>query len=233
MNPKLKFIKNQSSLTGNMNVPQTFNSSLLNPPKSNTSLANFKLPATTSLSTGLNQGNKPVMGQSTTTSNPAATSTAPTTITPPTKLPPAGQQYVNSLANVKPTEAPLNPYNPTSGIRPPDTDQTATNAPKAPSATDTAFTEYIKALAPSQQVTSAKSAYNTAVADQSKTTAGFEGQGRGIPLGLVRGTQEKYLRQTQFNANPEKPSLQQQVWENWTEHIKACEAAGRLTFEIV
>ena len=72
MNPKLKFIKNQSGLTGNMNVAPTFNPSLLNPPTRNNSLSGLRLPPTTSVrNTGLNQGNKPVVGQSAITSNPA------------------------------------------------------------------------------------------------------------------------------------------------------------------
>jgi len=79
--------------------------------------------------------------------------------------------------------------------------------PIQPSSTDTAFAEYIKFLTPSAGVSTAKSAYNTAVADQSKAYSGFEGQGRGINTSLVRGQQEKYLRQTQ----PELARLQDEI----------------------
>lgn len=159
-------------------------------------------------------------------SNVGATSTKPTTITPPKtssnpltiQLPDSGQKYVQS--QLSPTD-PTNKYNTQTGQlntsysgytapsdpNTPTPNPTQNPTPSAPSATDAAFAEYIKSLQPSSAVTSAQSAYNDYVANQKTSISGLEGQGRGIPLSIVRGEQEKLLNQTQ----PEATRLQNDI----------------------
>jgi hypothetical protein len=63
-----------------------------------------------------------------------------------------------------------------------------------------AFKQYQQAQTNTADVTAAKQAYNDFVANLAKSKAGLEGQGRGIPLTLVRGQQEKLLGQNQPEA---------------------------------
>lgn len=127
-------------------------------------------------------------------SNSGATNTKPTTIAPPVLKTPAAESYMQSLG----TGAPVNNGLGQGDI--PNSPPSAPSVPQGPSATDLAFSEYIKALQPSLDVTNASTEYNDYVANQSKSISGLEGQGRGIPLGLVRGQQEKLLNQTQPEA---------------------------------
>lgn len=135
-----------------------------------------------------------------TTSNQSATK--PIVKTPTSTLSPEGQKFTQTLlggglASAGYVAPQANIVAGSTTSTPPVSTIPHSEIPKVPSATDTAFANYIKFLTPSAKVGETQSAYNTAVADQSKTYAGFEGQGRGIPTGIVRGTQEKYLRQTQ------------------------------------
>lgn len=151
--------------------------------------------------------------------NLGATATQTTPIAPATKssLSPLGQQYASTFNNQGSTggQAPLNPYNPTNGIVPPPTMPSgATNTPQPAAPKSTARDQYIAAYKAYQDaqrtnedVTNAKKTYNDFVANQAKSIAGLEGQGRGIPLQIVRGTQEKLLGQTQ----PEAQRLQNEI----------------------
>jgi len=108
------------------------------------------------------------------------------------------------------------PQDQTSGTTPPTGGSTSTSGGSTPPATTTpsskdnytsAYTSYIDSLKNTKNVSAAKTAYNDYVANQTKSIAAKEGQGRGIPLALVRGEQEKLLRQTQ----PEALRLQNEI----------------------
>ncbi len=137
------------------------------------------------------------------TSSVGATSTTPVTITPPKKNPvinsPEAKKFVsNQMTNTNPQVQGSNTMTP-----PIPTDNTPTYTPPASTAkTDylNAYKAYMEAQNNTGDITKAKTAYNDYVANQSKSVAGLEGQGRGIPLSLVRGEQEKLLRQTQPEA---------------------------------
>lgn len=156
-------------------------------PKVNMSVAPKPLsPSGSAYSTYLNNLKKPTTPVQTTMDTPAPKVTSPQ----PTNTP----------------QAPLNPYNPTNGIiptAPKGTVQTApTTAPK-PTQKDayiSAYKSYIDSLKESSDIKEAKQVYNDYVANIAKSKAGLEGQGRGIPLSIVRGTQEKLLGQTQPEA---------------------------------
>lgn len=88
------------------------------------------------------------------------------------------------------------------------------NAPSATTTTPSAKDAYIEAYKNYQNtqtqntdVANAKTAYNDFVANQAKSVAGQEGRGLGIPLQIVRGEQEKLLKQT----NPEATRLQNAI----------------------
>lgn len=136
-------------------------------------------------------------------SNAGATSPAPAAITPPATTTtsiqtPAAKNYIQSLSSNTGSSSGSVSGNMLSDQSIPN--PLTSNQPSQPSPTDLAFAEYIKALAPSQDVTNAETTYNDYTANQSKSVAGLEGQGRGIPLTLVRGQQEKLLKQTQPEA---------------------------------
>lgn len=59
---------------------------------------------------------------------------------------------------------------------------------------------YINSLAPSAGTTSAKQKYSDYVSSANLGISNLEGQGRGIPLGLVRGQQEKLYNQSEIEA---------------------------------
>ena len=143
-------------------------------------------------------------------SNTGATSTTPTIITPPktqSSLPPAGQQYASNLMSgnnnpisTTPTVTPTVPTAPTPTaptVTPPSQKDNYINA----------YKKYVDSLKESADITEAKRVYNDYVANQAKSISGKEGQGRGIPLSIVRGEQEKLLKQTQ----PEATRLQNEV----------------------
>ncbi len=143
-------------------------------------------------------------------SNIGATSTTPTIITPPktqSSLPPAGQQYASNLMSgnnnpisTTPTVTPTVPTAPTPTaptVTPPSQKDNYINA----------YKKYVDSLKESADITEAKRVYNDYVANQAKSISGKEGQGRGIPLSIVRGEQEKLLKQTQ----PEATRLQNEV----------------------
>ncbi len=97
---------------------------------------------------------------------------------------PAAQQYIQSQ-----TQAPA---------------QTPQTAPQTPSAKDAyiqAYKAYIDGQKQDEDVTNAKTAYNDYMANITKSVAGKEGRGLGIPLQIVRGEQERLLKQTQPEAN--------------------------------
>lgn len=105
---------------------------------------------------------------------------------------PAGQQYLQSQTQV------------------PTTSQAPQNAPQAPSAKDAyiqAYKAYMDAQKDNENVTNAKTAYNDYMANITKSVAGKEGRGLGIPLQIVRGEQERLLKQTQ----PEAQRLQGEI----------------------
>lgn len=146
-------------------------------------------------------------------SSAGATGTKPTNITPPQKsnLPPAGKAFVQAQVSSNspnfPSQTSSTQGNPDTGSKTDSPTPETPQAPSTPSATDTAFSEYIRSLQPSAGVTNAKTAYNDFIANQSKSIAGLEGQGRGIPLSIVRGEQEKLKNQT----DPEATRLQNAI----------------------
>ncbi len=135
----------------------------------------------------------------------SATSTQPTTIAAPkstsststTLSSPAAQNYMSTLSQTPVTTTPYSA--PT---------QTSTqNTPTTPDAYTTAKTDYMQAykdylssLGPSSDVTSAKTKYNDYIASAESGIKGMEGQGRGIPLALVRGAQAKLGNQAEIEA---------------------------------
>lgn len=106
---------------------------------------------------------------------------------------PAAQTYIQSQVN-------------------PPANQITSQAPTVgtPSVKDSyieAMKAYATTQAKDQGITDARKAYNDYVANQAKSIAGLEGKGLGTPLQIVRGQQEKLLRQTQ----PEAQRLQGEV----------------------
>lgn len=78
---------------------------------------------------------------------------------------------------------------------------TTTPAPQTPSAVDTAFADYISSLKGGTEATKARKAYNDFIANRDQGIVGLEGQGRGIPLTLIRGQQAKLQQQSGIEAN--------------------------------
>lgn len=64
-----------------------------------------------------------------------------------------------------------------------------------------AFTDYIATLAPSAGVKTARTKFEDFVTSAQSGIAGLEGQGRGIPLQLVRGQQAKLGEQAEITAS--------------------------------
>lgn len=119
------------------------------------------------------------------------------------------QSYINNV--IKPTtksyEAPLNPYRPENAIIPPETPvdketPSPTIGSKAidTSARDTAFQNYLTSLGQTKAEKDARKKYLDFITNAESGIAGLEGQGRGIPLTLVRGQQEKLGRQAEITA---------------------------------
>lgn len=104
--------------------------------------------------------------------------------------------------------APTTVSSPSSVSAPTQTVQAAAaQIPKTPSTKDAyleAYKKYQEAQKMSAEEKSAREAYNNFLAEQSKAVAGREGRGFGAPIQIVRGEQEKLLRQTQ----PELARLQ-------------------------
>lgn len=137
--------------------------------------------------------------------SPAAVSPQPVVTKPATNAPkpvlssPAAQTYIQSqLPQNTPTVQPVTP-----SVVP----QTAPQSSSSRDAYINAYKAYRDAQMKNEEETAAKQAYNTFLAEQSKAVAGREGRGLGIPLSIVRGEQEKLLRQTQ----PEAARLQGEV----------------------
>lgn len=84
------------------------------------------------------------------------------------------------------------------------TTATQTQTPSTRDAYIQAYKSYQDAQKVSAEEKSAREAYNNFLSEQSKAVAGREGRGFGTPVELVRGEQEKLLRQTQ----PELARLQ-------------------------
>lgn len=81
-------------------------------------------------------------------------------------------------------------------------EQTAAITPPDPyGAYKTAAQSYFNSLNPSGSTTSAKQKYADFIANANLGISNLEGQGRGIPLSLVRGQQEKLYNQSQIEAN--------------------------------
>lgn len=125
---------------------------------------------------------------------------------------PAAKQYISS--NLQGTTQPdasvlayntqqnnINTYGDPNKMTPIDLNTLKANQatlPQGPSAYDTAKADYMKAyedyiqtLNPSAEVTKAQTDYNNYVANANAGISGLEGQGRGIPLSLIRGQQAK------------------------------------------
>lgn len=131
----------------------------------------------------------------------------PSAVSPSLKTP-AAKAYVSSKLQTPPTAAApqMAPVAPVSPVTAP-TATAAAPAPQAPSTRDAymnAYKSYRDSQKMSEEERSAREAYNNFLAEQSKAIAGREGRGLGVPQTIVRGEQEKLLRQTQ----PELARLQ-------------------------
>ncbi len=113
-----------------------------------------------------------------------------TAVQSPATQSPAAQQYMQSQAQPQTPQAP-----------------TAPTQPSAKDAYINAYKAYIDGQKQNEDVTNAKTAYNDYMANITKSVAGKEGRGLGIPLQIVRGEQERLLKQTQ----PEAQRLQNQI----------------------
>ena len=80
------------------------------------------------------------------------------------------------------------------------TSPTTSTQPSAKDQYISAYKKYIDSQTQNEDVKRAKETYNEYVANQAKSIAGKEGQGRGIPLDIVRGQQRLLLNQTQPEA---------------------------------
>lgn len=134
-------------------------------------------------------------------SNPAATSPKPATTTSPSVKTPAAQNYIQSLS-AEPayggSDQKLNSLISSNS-------QPAVSAPTTPmvdpqAAYKKAMDDYITSLSPSSELTKARQTYNDFVASANLGIKNKEGQGRGIPLELVRGQQAKLGDQAQIEA---------------------------------
>lgn len=88
------------------------------------------------------------------------------------------------------------------GAGAPGSDNPAGGTPPAPtpSAADTAFADYITSLK-SDSTSTARTAYNNFIANRDQGINEMEGQGRGIPLQIIRGQQSKLYNQAGIEAN--------------------------------
>lgn len=139
-----------------------------------------------------------------------ATTSSPAAASPVVKSAvksPAAQAYIASQATTPQITTPTKPTTPTPTV---PTTPTTSPVPEGPTAKESyisAYKAYQEAQTQNQDVANAKTAYNDYVANQAKSVAGREGRGLGIPLQIVRGEQEKLLKQTQ----PEAQRLQGDV----------------------
>jgi len=105
----------------------------------------------------------------------------------PSALASANESYLKSNPNIFGGSTDTSTDNPSPAIAP-------------PSALDTARTKYLESLSPDTSVSSAKQKYNDFVINEKLGENALEGQGRGIPLGLVRGQQSKLNQQSELEA---------------------------------
>lgn len=192
------FIKN---LMGGTNKKQSFVNTLTgyNPPvQSPSTVQTVQKPVTQAVQ-------KPaVQPKSTVVGNPSAVSPAVKT--------PAAQAYVQSkMPSTSTTPTPVSTPNTQNYMyqapAPQTPAQPVATQPQTSSTRDAyinAYKKYQDAQKVSAEEKSAREAYNNFLADQSKAIAGREGRGFGTPVELVRGEQEKLLKQTQ----PELARLQ-------------------------
>ncbi len=113
------------------------------------------------------------------------------------------EQFINSLAqptNTSTSSTSTSTPTPTiTSTSNPTPNPTTSNSPLNDSYKK-AFEDYINSLKPSADVTKTKTAYNNYVASAQLGVDNKEGQGRGIPLQLVRGQQEKLANQAEIEA---------------------------------
>lgn len=125
----------------------------------------------------------------------------------------AGGNFANVETRQRPlqTSAPLNnsqnsmPLNvPTSAPVKSSLDiarQTYLESLKPSDSLSAARTAYLESLNPSADVTNARTKYSDFINNTESGIAGLEGQGRGIPLKIVRGQQGKLAQQAELTAN--------------------------------
>lgn len=192
-------------------------------PQQNKNTFGLTIPTPTAkVNTGLNVNGSSLKTNFVTPSSTSATNTNPVVNTP------AAQSYIKSkttenppasgvatVTGVTPFDATPNPYNPENGVRPDSTGNnsnsttsTTSNTPSTPTSFDTqkanysaAYQDYINTLNPSAETTKAQQAYNDYVSNAKLGVSNLEGQGRGIPLSLVRGQQAKLTSQAQIEAD--------------------------------
>lgn len=157
----------------------------------------YQAPAQTALTPKMGPTSYP-------SASPGATTANKTVISPAGKSSntslntPAAQGYMSSVAGSSASASPV-----------PTIQQTTPETPTSSTKADylAAYKNYIDSLNESADIKQAKTAYNDYVANINKSVAGKSGQGRGIPLELVRGEQRRLLEQTQ----PEAERLQNEI----------------------
>lgn len=171
-----------------------------------------------------------------TPSNVSATSKTPTVTTPPTKASTtsqAGSNYVNSLlgdTGVKGSTVSTPPATPLTLSGTPQSQMTDTQSARQQFID--AYKAYQTAQTQTADLSAAKKAYNDFLANQAKSISAKEGQGRGIPLEIVRGQQRLLLDQTQ----PEAQRLQGEIGiaqEDFTRQLDAAKSGVDLQAQLL
>jgi hypothetical protein len=143
-----------------------------------------------------------------------------TTLSTPTYNPEANVINKNALANIQnPTSItgnettlinPITPQTTPPEIKPPETTPPVT--PPATPPVESEADKYFKLYQQSLKMTPEEEALQTQLSNITTGAdlgvAGLEGQGRGIPLSLVRGQQEKLLKQAAIQAQPLQKQLE-------------------------
>ena len=154
----------------------------------------------------------PVQPKPQVTPTKAPVTSNPSAVTPAVKSP-AAKAYIASQSTTPKVTIPQGGTPTITQTQPTIPTPTApTQAPQQtqPSAMDNyiaAYKKYLDTQTQNQDVANAKRAYNDYVAEQSKAISGREGRGLGIPLEIVRGEQERLLKQSQ----PEAERLQNEI----------------------
>jgi len=143
-----------------------------------------------------------------------------TTLSTPTYNPEANVINKNALANIQnPTSItgnettlinPITPQTTPPEIKPPETTPPVTPpaTPPVESDADKYFKMYLSSLGMTPEEEALQTQLSNITTGADLGVAGLEGQGRGIPLSLVRGQQEKLLKQAAIQTQPLQKQLE-------------------------